>query len=677
MSDATRCAALVGPYLSGKTTLLESLLFMAGALHRKGSVKDGSSVGDPSEEARARQMSTEMNVASMSYLGDDWALVDCPGSVELMQDTLNAIEVADIGVVVVEPAEGRLPALFPLFRALGARGVPHMVFINKVDAMSASVVDLVSALREVACAPLLLREYPVVSGESVTGYVDLISRRAYSYVEGQESAETGFPDDIADEIELARTEMLETVADFDDTILEKLLEDELPDVDEVYSKVGGALRDGHLVPVYFGSAERNFGIRRVLKALRHDTPGPERRAAALGLGGGGDAVVQVFKTLHAQHSGKVSVGRVWRGEVSDGQTLAGARVGGLQRLFGGQPGKLAKAGPGDVVGLGRMDPVRTGDTLAASADGPDGSGWPAPLAPVYSLAITPADRGDEVKLSGALQRLNEEDPSLVHAQNDETHELVLGGQGDIHLRVALDRLASRYGVSAASAAPSVSYRETIQKPVTQKGRFKRQTGGHGMFGDVTVDIAPRARGEGFAFSDRIVGGAIPKQYIPAVEAGVREHAAEGPLGFPVVDFAVTLTDGQFHSVDSNEMSFKLAARAAMAEGLPKCSPVLLEPVARVTIDVPSEHANKVHGLVSGKRGQILGLEAKDGWRGWDSLHSYLPESEILDLIVELRSLTQGVGTFSAEFDHLQELAGRLADEVVERRASRRREERAH
>lgn len=677
MSDATRCAAIVGPYLSGKTTLLESLLFMAGAIHRKGSVKDGNTVGDSSEEARARQMSTELTAASMTYLQDDWALLDCPGSVELMQDALNALEVADIAVVVIEPLESRIATLSPLFKALDSRDIPHMIFINKVDTITESVPDIVTGLREVANCPLLLREYPIVAGDSVTGYVDLISRRAYSYVEGEESVEIDLPAELADEVELARTEMLEVVANFDDTILEMLLEDQTPDVDEIYEKVGGALGDGHLVPVYFGSAERNFGIRRLLKALRHDAPGPGRRAAALGFEGEGDAELQVFKTYHAQHSGKISLGRVWRGEIADGQTIGGNRIGGLQKFLGSQIEKIDRAGFGAVVGLGRMEPVRTGDTLSASAPEPDGSRWNDPLVPVFSLAISPANRNDEVKLTGGLQRLNEEDPSLVYVQNDETHELVLMGQGDIHLQVALEKLRSKYNVSATSAQPSVSYKETIKKQVTQKGRFKRQTGGHGMFGDVTVDIAPLARGGGFEFSDKIVGGAIPRQYIPAVEAGIREFSVEGPLGFPVVDFAVTLTDGQFHSVDSNEMSFKLAARVAMTEGLPKCTPVLLEPIAKVTIDVPSEHTNKVHGLVSSKRGQILGFEAKEGWKSWDSLHSYMPESEIIDLIVKLRSLTQGVGTYTAEFDHLQELTGRLADDIVERRAAQREEQRSN
>ena len=677
MSGGTRCAALVGPYLSGKTTLLESLLFTAGAIHRKGTVKEGNTVGDATDEARARNMSTEISAGAMSYLGEDWTVLDCPGSIELMQEYLNALNVADIGVIVIEPVAERATTLSPVFKALEARDTPHMVFVNKVDTMMADIADIVTAIRNVSAHPLLLREYPIIDGEAVTGYVDLVSRRAYRYVDGAESEEIDFPDAIADEIELARVEMLETLADFDDTILEKLLEEEIPDVDEVYAKAAGAMQRGELVPVYFGSAEKNHGIRRVLKALRHDAPQPEMRAESLGFDPAGEPTAQVFKTYHAQHSGKVSLARVWAGTVTDGMTIGGSRVGGLQKLVGASTEKISSAGLGAVVGLGRMENAHTGAVLTESADAPDMSHWPRPLTPVFSLAIVPENRNDEVKLTGGLQRLNEEDPALTYRQNDDTHELVLYGQGDIHLQIALEKLKSKYNVSAKAARPSVPYKETIKKPVSQHGRFKRQTGGHGMFGDVHVDISPRPRGAGFEFADKIVGGSVPKQYIPAVEAGVKEFASEGPLGFPVVDFGVTLTDGQFHSVDSNEMSFKLAARLAMSEGMPKCSPVLLEPILKVTIDVPSDYTNKVHGLVSGRRGQILGFEPREGWTGWDSLSANMPQSEIHDLIIELRSLTQGVGTYSAEFDHLQELSGRVADQIVEQRAAHRGEARAH
>ena len=670
-----RCAALVGPYLGGKTTLLESLLFTAGVIYRKGTVKEGNTVGDASEESKVRKMSTEVSYSAMNYLGEDWAILDCPGSIELMQESLNALNVSDVAVLVVEPIIERAATLLPIFKALESRNMPHFIFVNKVDTLNKKISDVVHAIRSISGVPLLLREYPIFKDETVIGYIDLISRRAYAYVEGAESKEMEFPKEFSEEVELARQELLETLADFDDKILEKLLEDELPHVDEIYAKAALAMQKGQLVPVYFGSAEKNYGIRRLLKALRHEAPQPGVRAEKLNIDPKGEVAVQVFKTYHAPHSGKVSLARIWAGEVKDSQILSGCRISGIQKILGGDIEKVSSASIGEVVGLGRMDDVQTGDLLSESGSEPDNSNWAEPLTPVYSLAISPENRSDEVKLSTGLQRIQDEDPSLNFRQNEETRELVLYGQGDIHLKIGLDKLKNKYNVSTVSSKPSVAFKETIKKPVDQHGRFKRQTGGHGMFGDVHVTIEPRPRGAGIEFSDKIVGGAVPKQYIPAVETGVKEFAEEGPLGFPVVDFSVTLTDGQFHAVDSNEMSFKLAARLALSEGMPKCSPVLLEPIVKVTIDVPSDYTNKIHSLVSGRRGQILGYEPKDSWDGWDSLFANMPESEIHDLIIELRSLTQGVGTYTAIFDHLQELSGRVADKIISEKSKKGYEER--
>ena len=679
MSEAsgTRCAALVGPYLSGKTTLLEGLLNVTGAIHRKGSVKEGNSVGDSSPEARARHMSTELSVASAEYLGDNWTFVDCPGSIELLQEAIDALAVVDIAIIVYEASIERATTLAPIFKALEERNIPHMVFLNKMDTATEPVLSVYQALREIETRPLLLRQLPIREGEHITGYVDLVRERAYKYTEGGASEIVDIPDSMADEYAQARTEMLEALSDFDDTLLEQLLEDQIPSYEEVYDYLTTGVREGNLAPVFIGAAEHEFGIRRLLKALRHETPGVDQSRERLGFGASGEATAQVFKTFHAQHSGKVSVARIWSGEVTEGMTLNGHRVGGLLSLMGGQQNKMEKAIAGDIAALARMDEVKTGDMLTASGNPAEiGLEFPAALTPVYSLAIAPENRQDEVKLTGALQRLNEEDPSVTYEQNADTHEMVLWGQGEIHLQIAMEKLRERYNVSTLSARPSVPYKETIRKSVEQHGRFKRQTGGHGMFGDVIIDITPLPRGEGFQFSDKVVGGSVPKQFIPAVEAGVKEFAEEGPLGFPVVDFAVLLKDGQYHSVDSNEMSFKLAGRVAMTEGMPKCDPVLLEPISKVRIDVPAEYTNKVHGLISGRRGQILGFNPKEGWKGWDSVEANMPTSEIHDLIIELRSLTLGVGTYHAEFDRLQELTGRQADDVVAQRAQAKEEKRA-
>lgn len=666
LSNGTRCAALVGPYQSGKTTLLESLLYATGATPRKGSVKDGSSVGDSSPEARSGQRSTEISIGQTEFLGDDWVFVDCPGSVELAQESYNALMAADVAVVVCEPVAERAVSLAPIFRFLQSRNIPHLLYINKMDTATQPVQAVLDALQATSDRPLVLRQVPIEEGEHNTGYVDLVSERAYQYKPGQPSDLISIPDTLEDDEQLARQVLLEAIADFDDNLLEKLLEDVVPATDEVYQQLSKDLREGLIVPVFLGAAEQDHGVRRLLKALRHETPGPDESAKRLGIEPTGEAVAQVFKTLHAAQAGKLSISRVWRGEVAEGDSLDGKRVGSVLKLTGNQQKKESKASLGDVVAFGRMDDVVTGDVLTPSGKAPDGMAvWSAPLTPVYSFAVEAQNRADEVKLTGALQRLHEEDPSLTYRQDMEVHQLLLEGQGEIHLKIAIEKLQSKFGVATRTEKPKVPYRETIKKSTSQHARFKRQTGGHGMFGDVHVDIKPLPRGAGFAFSDTVVGGNIPKQFIPAVETGAREFLEEGALGFPVVDVSVTLTDGQFHAVDSNEMSFKLAAREAMKEGLPKCAPVLLEPILKVEVDVPSDFTNKVHGLVSGRRGQILGFDAKEGWSGWDTVSVLMPQAEIHDLIIELRTATQGVATYRADFDHLQELSGRDADQVVQ------------
>jgi elongation factor G len=411
-------------------------------------------------------------------------------------------------------------------------------------------------------------------------------------------------------------------------------------------------------------AANENGVKRLFKLLRHEAPDVAATIERKGLGADGEAVAQVFKTAHVLHAGKLSMARIWRGSVKDGEHLNGERVSGLFRLQGEEREKLSSAGAGEVVGFGRMDEIKTGDVLTPSGKAPEIAGWPEVLPPVYAFAVGTENKADEVKLSGALAKLTEEDPSLTITHHRDTHQMLMEGQGEMHLQVSFDRLESKYHLKGTKAKPEVPYKETIRRTTTVHGRFKRQTGGHGQFGDVHVDIRPQPRGAGFTFEDKIHGGHIPKQYIPAVEAGTKEYMDRGPLGFPVVDFAVTLTDGSFHAVDSSEQAFKQAARIAMTEGMPKCDPVLLEPIYEVRIQVPSEFTSKVHSLVSGRRGQLLGFDTLEGWRGWDQVVAHMPQAEIGDLIIELRSLSLGVGNFHASFDHMTELVGNEAEKIV-------------
>jgi elongation factor G len=666
---APRCAALIGPYLSGKTTVLEALLHASGGTSRRGSVRDGNSVGDHSTEARARQMSTELNVANATFLGDPWTILDCPGSVELLYEAQAALLASDVAVVVVEPEVERALTISALLRFLDRHKIPHMIFINKMDNANARVRDLLAALQSVSQRPLVLRQVPLRGADSeITGYVDLVSERAYSYRPGQPSDLIPLPDNFWDQERATRSGLIEKLADFDDALLEQLLEEVEPPKDEIYRHLTRTLKDAQIVPVFLGSGLADWGIRRLWKALRHEAPSPQETAERLGIAAEGEPLAQVFKTYHLPHTGKLSLTRVWRGTISEGMVLNGTRVAGLLRLVGAQQEKIPSARAGEVVGLTRMDEIATGALLT-----PSGKVEPLPPPerpqPVFGLAITSERRQDDVKLTGAIGKLIEEDPTLELEQNADTQEMVLWGQGDIHLQIAIDRLRNRHNLAVNGRRAAVPYKETIRRGGQQHSRFRRQSGGHGQFADVTVEIKPLPRGSGFTFTDNVVGGAIPRNYIPAVEEGVVEALRRGPIGFPVIDTTVNLITGQFHTVDSSDQAFHTAGRQAVQEVLPKCDPILLEPIDSVEISVPNAFTARVQRLVSGRRGQILGYDAKPDWPGWDVVNAHLPQSELHDLIVELRSLTMGVGSFAHRFDHMQELQGRPAEKVLASRAA--------
>ena len=669
--SAPRCAALVGPYLSGKTTLLESLLFAAGAVTRKGSVRDGNTVGDSAPEAKARQMSVEVGLATAEYLGERWAFLDCPGSVELTYEARAALMVADVAVVVVEPIPEKALPLAPLFKFLDDNGIPHLLFINKIDTLAggeeARISEVMQAFQAVSTRPLVLRQVPIRDGETVTGHVDLVSERAWHYNPHAPSSLVPVPDTVKEREKAARQELLEALADFDDSLLEQLLEDVSPDKEEIYRLLSKDLASDLIVPVLVGSAEGDNGVRRLLKLLRHEAPEVGVAAARLGIEAEGSGVAQVFKSYLAAHAGKLGFARVWHGTISDGQTLGGERLSGLYRMQGTDQHKLAEAVAGEVVALGRLDKAATGDILSDKGGPKRSELWPEVPAPVFGLAIAAENRNDEVKLPGAVQKLSDEDPSLSLDLNTDTGELVLWGQGDIHLQIAVDRLRGRYNIPVKSRPPQVPYKETIRKSTAHHARHKRQSGGHGQFADIHVEIKPLPRGEGFSFTESVVGGTVPRNFIPAVEQGIRDYLPRGPLGFPMVDLTVNLSSGQFHPVDSSEMAFKTAARIAMTDGLPACDPVLLEPILAVSITVPNDFTSKIQRIVSGRRGQILGFDAKAGFTGWDEVKCSIPQAEVHDLIVELRSTTQGVGTYTYSFDRLAELTGKLADKAIEAR----------
>jgi elongation factor G len=663
-----RNVAIVGPYSSGKTTLLESLLFVTGTLSRKGRIQDGNTVGDDAQEARDRQMSVEVSAAHTEYQGLRFNFLDCPGSIEFVQETWNALIGVDAAIVVCEPDLDRVLTLSPLFKFLDDWQIPHLVFVNKMDRVNSTrFMDVLHTLKTVSSRPLVPHQYPVrQKGEAVVGFIDLVTEAAYHYHAGAPADPIPLPEELREEEHAAREEMLETLAEFDDHLLEELLEEIEPSQEEIFKDLKWELSADLIVPVFLGIADQEYGVRPLLDALVREAPGPEVTAANRGLNHEDAAIAQVLKTYSLPQAGKLSLVRVWQGQLTDNMTLNGVRAGGMYRLRGTQTDSVQVAEAGDIVALSRLEGIATGDTLlAGKAEVDPPLPHIEPMLPVYALAIAPENRNDEVKLSSALNKLLEEDPSLRWEQHGDTHEVILWGQGEIHLQVSLDRLRRKYNLPMSTHIPHVPYKETIRKPQAKvHGRYKHQSGGHGQFGDVYLNIQPLPRGTGFNFDQTIVGGVVPKQYIPGVETGVREYLGHGPLGFPVVDVAVTLTDGSYHSVDSSEQAFKQAARIAMQTGMPKCDPILLEPILSVEISVPTEFTSKVLRLVSGRRGQVLGYDAKSGWQGWDQVSAYLPQAEMQDLIMELRSLTLGVGSFNWIYDHLQEVPDKLLDRVL-------------
>jgi elongation factor G len=664
-----RCIALVGPFQSGKTTLLEAIMARTGAIPKAGSVDAGTSHGDASPEARHHKMSVGLSAASVNFMGDSYTFLDCPGSIEFAHDMRAALAAVDAAIVVCEADEKKLPQLQIILRELEDLKIPRFLFLNKIDKANKRIRETLATLQPASRTPLVLRQIPIWKGELIEGFVDLALERAFIYREHKASEVIELEGGNLDREKEARFSMLEKLADHDDALMEQLLEDIQPPRDAVFDDLARELREGLICPVLLGSAIRENGVLRLMKALRHESPGVAETAKRLGASAQKEALAYVFKTVHQLHGGKLSLVRLLAGRLDDGATLLSSsgesgRVSGILGVSGAHDSKRASAEAGDTIALGKLDTMKTGDTLSGGKAAPSALIKVEPVPGVLSMSIAAVDRKDDVKLGQALIRLNEEDPSLTMVHNARTHDIVLWGQGEMHLRVAMERLKDRFGVNAKSHTTAIGYQETIRKAITQRGRHKKQSGGHGQFGDVVLDIKPMPRGTGFEFAEKVVGGAVPRNYIPAVEEGVVDALTRGPLGFPVIDVHVTLTDGSYHSVDSSDLAFRTAARIGVSEALPQCAPVLLEPIHVVEIVCPTEATAKINAILSARRGQILSFDTREGWSGWDSVRATMPEAEIGDLIVELRSATAGAGSFTRQFDRMAEVTGRDADKII-------------
>ncbi|MEN2980072.1 elongation factor G [Tistrella bauzanensis] len=703
---APRCAALIGPYGTGKTSLLEAMLWISGTTARLGRVSDGSARGDAWPEARGQiSGGLTLNTARIDYLGERWTILDCPGAADCRQDMRDVLSVADVAVVVCEPDPARVEALAPIFALLERTRMPHMVFINKVDTLSVRVAEILDALQSVSRRPLVLREVPIREhgpggAERVVGHVDLASERAYRYRPGSASEVVRLPASLSAREQDARRVMLETLADFDDVLLEQLLDETQPPRAEIYQDLGREFGREHIVPVFFGTALEGFGVRRLMKALRHETPDVTVTACRQGVlapgemmadgartGGesaaaGAEAPVRgvddgrmrarVFKILHLPHLGRVGLARVWSGTVAEGCDFAGQRLGQTGMLDG--PALIRRSDPavaGEVVVLPRLEAVPPGVLVDATGilDEPDDRRHVQAPAPIAALTLVASRAADETKLGAALSRLVEEDPSYCVDPRPETSETVLMGQGERHLALAVERLRLRFGIEVEARPPKIAFRETLRRPAGARGRHKRQSGGHGQFADVSIEVVPLDRGEGFHFEDRTVGGSVPRNYVPAVEAGIRDALTTGPLGFPVVDVAVALLDGQHHAVDSSDMAFRTAARQAMADALAEGDPVLLEPLRPVKVTAPGTATARMHAVLQAARGQIMGLEAVAQPVGWDRIEALVPDVELPRLIIDLAAATQGLAEITAGDPRLQEAPGKLGERLARTHAA--------
>ena len=666
-SNGTRVIALVGPAGAGKTDLAEALLFASGTIQRQGSTGHASSIGDATAEARARGGSTELNVMHFSYLGEEFGIIDAPGSIGFAADAQAAIALADLAIVVVDPDPARAALAAPALRMLDEQGIAHLIFVNRIDQAHGSIRDLLAALQPLSVSPLIARQIPIRDGDKVSGFVDVALERAFHYDIGKPSQPIAIPEELAGREAADRTHLLEQLADHDDALLEQLLTDQPPAPGTIFADLTRETSENLSVSVLFGSATNGWGIRRLLKALRHDAPGPAATCYRLGVEATSFAT---FKVSHGGTVGRLVIGRVLGGAIEEGSELRGAdrlpvRIGTLFSIQGDKTAKVASAANGALIAVAKVDALKRGQWLS-QRDLPPPIEIEQPPRNAC-LAIEPADRKDDVKLAGALGRIVEEDPSLLIEQDDASHELRLRGVNDEHLRTTLARIKRRTGIEVDSREPSIGYRETVRRSVTQRGKHKKQSGGHGQFGDVVIELAPLPRGEGFRFAEKVSGGAVPRHYFPAVEQGVRDAMMRGPLGFPVVDVAVTLTDGSFHSVDSSELAFRTAGRIAMHDALAQAAPHLLEPVQRVALICPTSATSRATSATAGRRGQMLGMAPRDGWAGWDRIEALIPESELNGLEAELRSLSHGLASYEARFDHLAECGGAQADKVVKAR----------
>ena len=639
-----RCFTVLGPSQSGKSTLVQAL---------------GGLEGRP----ETRRFSEHFGLTTFRYLDEPWAALDVAGGTDHLGLAGQALAASDAAVLVVSPDPEAAPLVAPYLRLVEASGVPAFIFVNRMDVAEARVRDIVSALQTYASHAVVLRQVPIRDGEHITGSVDLISERAWEYREGKPSALVELPDAVRDREREARQELLEHLSDFDDALLEQLIEDRVPASKDVYKLISDIHRKNEILPALLGAASHMNGVNRLMKGLRHEAPAVDAVRARLGLDR--DAVAIGVYAENRKHVGKSVLLRNLGGRVQQGEDLGGDTLGSLTGADG-----QALAGPvgsGELAVAVKSDHLNSGRVYSASDSSalPD---WARGYPPAMRRILTPKNERDDARLSGALTRVAAIDPGLQLSQDEESGHMAAALQGPMHLRRLSQMLEEDFGIEVEAAPIAGSYRETITRSVNQHYRHRKQSGGAGQFADVQLTVRPQPRGAGFAFDDTVKGGTVPKNYIPSVAAGAEDALKRGPLGFPVVDVAVTLTDGKHHAVDSSDHAFRTAGSFGVREALREAGSVLLQPIDRVAVHVPSIYTGGLVTLVSSLKGQIQGFDPDPDAPGWDIFRALIPAPMQDELFQSLGGLTHGTGWLESEFDHYEEIHGREAERVQAERA---------
>lgn len=685
-----RNVAVVGHRGAGKTSLVEALLFTAGAKNRLGAITDGTTTTDHDEDEIKRQLTISAALAHADWAGHKINLIDTPGEASFISESIAALPVVETALVAVNAVTKVEVQTERMWKRAKEMGISRVVAINMMDRERAYFGEALSAVQQRLGDEAVAVALPIGEEGDFSGIVDLINMKAYTYAGGAaKSTEADIPADLQEAIEEAREKLVDHVAEADDALLEKYLEGSELTSEEIKAGLRTAIAGGTLAPVIPVCATKNIGFDRMLDLLL-STPSPLDKGSRKALAGseGTDEVelqtdakaptaLFVFKTIYDQFSGRVNLVRIFSGRIATDTQLLNIRTnekertGNILLMQGKETKPIEEAGAGDIVALAKLKDTGTGDTLSDPARPVRLPRYEFPPAAI-SFAITPKTRGDEEKVSNGLKRLGEEDPAMELRFDPQTKEMIISGTSQVHVEVLLDRLKRRFGVEVELHPPQVPYRETIRKKATAQGRHKKQTGGRGQFGDAWIEIEPLPRGEGYQFEDAIFGGAIPRNFIPAVEKGILEAMEHGVVaGYPVVDVKVKLFDGSYHTVDSSELAFKLAGALAWNKAMAEAQPVLLEPVMNVEVIVPEENMGDIMGDLSSRRGRPQGSESMGEMH---VIRAQVPLAEMLTYAPQLRSMTGGRGSFTMEFDHYEEVPSHLVDKIVQEAKARKEAE---